>query len=97
MPLKPQRRGQEQDKKFRLLFEDNPQPMWVLDPASRRFLETNAAASALYGYHQDEFRGMTLDDVQAGDETVDDTITSRSLTSTPAVWRHRTRAGRVID
>jgi PAS domain S-box-containing protein len=62
MPAKRLQRDQDQDKKFRLLFEDNPQPMWVLDPESRKFLEVNQAATALYGYTPDEFRGMTLSD-----------------------------------
>ena len=66
-PLK----DQDTDKKFRLLFEDSPQPMWVLDPQSRVFLEANAAACALYGYSQDEFRGMSLSAIQSSEEPLD--------------------------
>ena len=33
----------DKDKKFRLLFEDHPQPMWVTDPESGNFLEANGA------------------------------------------------------
>ncbi len=35
---------------FRRLFYENPQPMWVLDAETRRFLAVNDAAIARYGY-----------------------------------------------
>ncbi len=78
----------DRDKKFRLLFEDNPQPMWVFDPASRQFLEANAAASALYGYTADEFRSMTLSDVQTPEHPGG---------AAPLIWRHRTKLNRLIE
>jgi PAS domain S-box-containing protein len=98
MPAKQPLRDQSQDKKFRLLFEDNPQPMWVLDPVRREFLEANVAACQLYGYAQAEFRAMTLSDVEAGEDTsiLPDTVRV-PLSSTPSAWRHRTRSGRLID
>src|ERR1017187_1813209 len=85
-------------KKFRLLFEENPQPMWVFDSQSQRFLEVNAAAAALYGYSADDFRGMTLSDIQLPED-------ARRLTqeltqpagATPGVWRHRTKGSRRIE
>src|SRR5262249_18722649 len=69
-------------------FEEHPQPMWVFDPASRKIIEANAAAAALYGYSRDEFRGMDLSAIQLND----------SAPTGPAVTRrHRTKSGRVID
>ena len=98
MPANPKRRQLDQDKKFRLLFEDNPQPMWVLDPETHRFLEANAAASALYGYQQDEFRRMKLEDIRASESSlpVSEPL-SKPVSSAPAVWRHRTHDGRTIE
>jgi len=58
----------DKDKKFRLLFEDHPQAMWVMDPDTGHFLEANAAASRLYGYTPDEFREKRLSDLDAGSE-----------------------------
>ena len=88
----------DKDKKFRLLFEDNPQPMWVFDRQNGALLETNGAARTLLGYSADEFRGMTLGDIQGADES------SRFIQGldgparpVPAVWRHRTRDGRILD
>src|SRR5450432_2967739 len=98
MPAKQPLRDQREDKKFRLLFEDNPQPMWVLDPELREFLEANAAACALYDYTQSEFRGMNLSDVQLGEESPSlPEIVTAPISSTPSAWRHHTKTGRVID
>jgi diguanylate cyclase (GGDEF)-like protein/PAS domain S-box-containing protein len=53
---------------YRLLFETNPQPMWVVDAESLRFLAVNEAATRHYGYSQEAFRGMTIFDlIDAGD------------------------------
>jgi two-component system cell cycle sensor histidine kinase/response regulator CckA len=98
VPAKRPLKEQEQDKKFRLLFEDNPQPMLVVDPQSRRFLEANAAACALYGYSQDEFRAMTLSEVQVSEDLLGFPEGLRTAVSpAPTAWRHRTKSGRMID
>jgi len=88
----------DRDKKFRLLFEDHPQPMWVFDARSKRILEANAAASALYGYSADEFRRMTLEDVQGAEdaERFAEVLNNPALTAASA-WQHRTKGGRTID
>ncbi len=36
----------ESEERYRLLFEDNPHPMWVFDPDSLRFLVVNGARLA---------------------------------------------------
>jgi len=98
VPAKQPLKEQNQDKKFRLLFEDNPQPMWVLDPVRREFLEANAAVCALYGFTQAEFREMSLSEVQVGEELVSQLdIHPLPIGATPTAWRHRTKSGRSID
>src|SRR5215813_9893632 len=49
---------------FRLLFANNPHPMWVYDVATLAFLEVNATAIARYGYSRDEFLRMRITDFQ---------------------------------
>jgi two-component system, cell cycle sensor histidine kinase and response regulator CckA len=49
---------------YQLLFESNPNPMWVLDEGTGRFLEVNAAAVATYGYTRSEFLEMAIDDIR---------------------------------
>jgi len=75
----------DKDKKFRLLFEEHPQPMWIFDPESQKILEANPAAAALYGYSRDEFRAMPLADIQGPAHPA------------ASAWRHRTASGRMID
>jgi PAS domain S-box-containing protein len=78
---------QDNDRKFQLLFEEHPQPMWLMDSAGLTILEANAAAEALYGHTREQFRGMSLDAVLLNEEG-DQPIGTR---------RHRTANGRIID
>src|SRR5690242_8631667 len=84
----------DKDKKFRLLFEDHPQPMWVVDSGSGRFLAANAAAVQLYRYSPEQFRGMSTRDIE-----VEEQFGSEAALAPPGVriWRHRTGDGRLID
>lgn len=83
MPAK--RLLRDKDKKFRLLFEEHPQPMWIFDLESQKILEANPAAAALYGYSRDQFRAMPLADIQSPAHPA------------ASAWRHRTASGRMID
>jgi PAS domain S-box-containing protein len=92
--MPPKKQSRDKDKKFRLLFEENPQPMWVLDPATRQFLETNRAACALYGYSSSEFQQLKLEDIETGPPL---SLAASSQQGQPVARRHRTKEGRVID
>lgn len=48
---------------FRLLFENNPVPMWVYERETLRFLAVNPAAIKHYGYSREQFLAMTLLDI----------------------------------
>jgi PAS domain S-box-containing protein len=48
----------ESENRYRLLFDWNPQPMWVHDIETRRFIAVNEAALRLYRYSRDEFLHM---------------------------------------
>src|SRR5690349_7581864 len=56
------------DRKFQLLFEEHPHPMWVLDPATDTVLEANNAAVTLFEYSRDQFRGMPVQTIRTGDQ-----------------------------
>ena len=79
---------QDKERRFRLLFEEHPQPMWVVDESARKILDANAAASALYGYSKAKFRGMSLENVRVAGE-------GALVSGDPR--RHRTASGRIID
>jgi PAS domain-containing protein len=48
------------DASFRLLFDNNPMPMWVFDAGSKQFLSVNDAAVQHYGYSRATFLRMKL-------------------------------------
>jgi diguanylate cyclase (GGDEF)-like protein/PAS domain S-box-containing protein len=54
--------------RFKHLFEAHPQPMWVYDLETLRFLVVNAAAVAHYGYTEAEFLRMTIRDIRPPEE-----------------------------
>src|SRR5215471_17195507 len=45
----------QSESRYRLLFDCNPQPMWVYEVETRRFIAINDAALRLYRYSRDEF------------------------------------------
>jgi PAS domain S-box-containing protein len=48
------------ENKYRLLFNENPLPMWILDPLQNKFLDANASAVKIYGYEKEEFLNMPI-------------------------------------
>jgi diguanylate cyclase (GGDEF)-like protein/PAS domain S-box-containing protein len=55
---------------FRLLFDNNPMPMWVFDAETARFLSVNDAAVQHYGYSRETFLAMKLQDIWPEDERI---------------------------
>ena len=53
----------ESERKYRLLFETNPEPMFVYDFETLRILAVNGAAVARYGHTEPEFLELTLHDI----------------------------------
>ncbi len=51
------------EKKYRLLFDDNPLPMWITSITDNRFMDVNNAALKSYGYTKEEFLKMKLSDL----------------------------------
>jgi PAS domain S-box-containing protein len=58
----------EAEKNYRLLFEGNPNPMWVFEANTHRFLLVNDAAVASYGYSHEEFLAMVIEDLGPAEE-----------------------------
>lgn len=52
------------EEQYRLLFDQNPIPMWIYDPDTLRFSTTNQAARKKYGYTREEFSEMTILDIR---------------------------------
>jgi hypothetical protein len=58
----------ESERRYRDLFELNPQAMWVFDVETLRFLAVNNAAVRSYGYGRDEFLTMTVKDIRPAED-----------------------------
>jgi len=58
------------EKKYSDLFNLSPQPMWVYDPKTYRFIQVNHAATEHYGYSTAEFMQMTILDIRPPEEAV---------------------------
>jgi diguanylate cyclase (GGDEF)-like protein/PAS domain S-box-containing protein len=59
----------QREESFRLLFDGNPVPMWVIELGTLKFLAVNDAAVAHYGYSRDQFLQMTALDIRPADDS----------------------------
>jgi PAS domain S-box-containing protein len=57
-----------QEQQYRLLFQTNPNSMWVFDVKTLRILAVNESALAEYGYSREEFLKLTLGDLRPPEE-----------------------------
>jgi PAS domain S-box-containing protein len=87
------------EKKYRYMFENNPQPMWIYDIETLKFLEVNTSAINQYGYTRDEFLSMTLRDIRPLEDIplleLDIAQTDKKLNSA-GEWRHKKKNGELI-
>lgn len=90
----------ESEAQYRLLFESNPQAMWVYDLLTLRFLAVNNAAIRHYGYSREEFLEMTIKDIRPPEDVqvLSDYIDSGNHeVHQAAEWRHRKKDGTIIN
>jgi diguanylate cyclase (GGDEF)-like protein/PAS domain S-box-containing protein len=80
------------EERYRVLFENNPQPMWVEDADSGAFLAVNDAAVRHYGWPREKF--MTL---RSSDLRLDAAAAAEQRSGAPSVERHRTASGEAHD
>ena len=90
----------ESDTQSAILFDANPQPMWVYDLETLAFLAVNEAAVEHYGYSREQFLAMSIADIRPD---ADASAFRTSLQDESAgmqhsgLWRHRKRRGAIID
>jgi len=94
----------DSDAAFRMFFHANPLPMWVFDNESLLILAVNAAAIEKYGWSEQEFLAMTIEDIRTPDDVArlrEYRVTAKDL-PTPGPnqtfqWKHRTKSGAVMN
>ena len=85
---------------FRLLFDNNPVPMWLYDIDSLRFLAVNDAAIAHYGHSREQFLAMTVRDIRPREEREKFTqfvLRTRGNHHGEQIWRHQKSDGSEIE
>lgn len=89
----------ENEEKYKYLFENNPQPLWIYDLETLAFLEVNQAAIDHYGYSKEEFLRMTLKDIRPKEdvnELIKDIATTSNELNKAGEWRHLKKNGEII-
>ena len=86
-------------EQYRLLFDQAPYPMWVVDAETLCFLEVNHAASERYGYSRDELLASSLMEILPPEERGALAGVSGVLVGALTAGRrhHRTKAGELLD
>jgi len=91
----------EAEESLKLVFEDNPGPMWLFDPKTLKFLAVNDAAAVIYGYDRESFLKLTLLDIVPQDDR--DAI-EHAIRNNPGSgggpshrWQHVKADGTAID
>lgn len=91
----------EAEESFKLVFEDNPVPMWLFDPETLKFLAVNDAAVVHYGYARESFLKLTLLDIvpQRDRDAIEYAIRNRPTDGggPSRVWQHFKADGTKID
>jgi PAS domain S-box-containing protein len=88
------------ENKYRLLFNQNPMPMWMISMPERNFLDVNPAAVAHYGYSREEFLQMNIRDIRPENNIVK---LENSFGNYPVginntgIWQHIKKDGTVIQ
>ncbi|MBW3585712.1 MAG: PAS domain S-box protein, partial [Cyanobacteria bacterium 0813] len=88
------------EERYRLLFKNNPHPMWVYDLETLEFIAVNQAAMQHYGYTRDEFLNMTVADIRPSQELprlLENISQVDADIDFADVWQHQKKDGTIID
>lgn len=88
------------EERYRLLYESNPQPMWVYDRGSLAILTVNDAAIHHYGYSREEFLGMTIQDLHLPEHLpalLEDVQARSGGCQKTSIWKQRKKDGALAE
>ncbi len=90
---------EKDNKHFRQMFDDNPNPMWVYDKESLRLLAVNQAMVAEYGYSRQELLQMTIKQIRPPEsvEALENRLQEKIPTySKSGIWCHQRKNGELF-
>ncbi|TVR17434.1 MAG: PAS domain S-box protein [Balneolaceae bacterium] len=89
----------QSEKSYRLLFENNPHPMWVYNVETLKFIEVNEAVAQKYGYSREEFLSMTILDIRPKEDAekiLEHIRNDREELSFSGEWQHQRKNGELF-
>ena len=85
---------------YQNLFDFSPQPMWLYDKESLKFLDVNEAAILKYGYSKDEFLTLTIKDIRPIEEIVhlERSLKERKIDKSlfAGLFKHKKKSGQLM-
>ena len=87
------------ERKYKLLFESNPMPMWMVSKSTLDIIAVNVAAANHYGYSREEFLQLNAKSLRP-EENVDQYLEhmrgQNSVIQRSGIWRHKKKDGSII-
>jgi PAS domain S-box-containing protein len=93
---------EDSEKRYSDLFQLSPQPMWVYDFDTLKFLNVNEAAIKHYGYSLEEFLCLTIRDIRPSEDTrkLDEALHTMKINPGQrysGILRHKKKNGEIIQ
>ena len=96
---KSQKTLEKEAQKYKLLFEKNPMPMWILSKSTLDVIDVNEAAIEHYGYSRDEFLKINSKDLRPAEDIekyIEHLGQQIDATLRVGTWRHKKKDGTII-
>ena len=93
----------DSEKRYSDLFHLSPQPMWLFDSETLKFIQVNKAALKHYGYSEDEFLSMTIMDIRLEDQILktQEVLARRERNNETIIFsgsfKHKKKNGEIIS
>jgi two-component system sensor histidine kinase UhpB len=87
------------ERKYKLLFESNPLPMWMVSRSTLDIIDVNEAAITHYGYTKEEFLKINSVNLRPEEDIAEYRMNNRKKNSglyKSGLWRHKKKDGTVI-
>ncbi len=89
------------ERKYKLLFDSNPLPMWMLSLPSYKFIDVNESALAQYGYNREDFLQLTPEQMRPQEDIEKFNASKHPAYRTTGsfhagVWRHKRKDGSIL-
>jgi PAS domain S-box-containing protein len=87
------------EQKYKLLFNENPLPMWILLEDTGRFIDANTSATDYYGYSKEEFLQMPIINLHPKNDVAYEEWNKKTEAEkqvTDMKWEHQKKDGTVV-